>query len=101
VAYLTNDFFLPCVEVTQALEYFKEVEKHTFTNDTLLGGAQELFQVEKTSPQWQMDSGNNCANDSTLINHEDCGPSNDGALRPRENKASYQDLRREALSIAL
>jgi hypothetical protein len=52
--------------------------------------------------QWQMDICKKRANDSTIIDLKDVGPSNDGRTpQPTGNKASKNDLCCESSSIAL
>jgi hypothetical protein len=76
-----------CIHSGQDLEYFKEVEKKSFT-------LSHCWMMLKYYPKWQASFGSykksqDGANDSTAIDLEDGRPSNDGRTPwPRGHKAS-------------
>jgi hypothetical protein len=68
--------------VTQALEFFKEVEKHTFTMIHYWVALKDYPKWQKSFSQWQKYSGKKRDNDSMVIHlEEDGGPSKSSAKR--------------------
>jgi hypothetical protein len=84
------------------LEYFKEIEKHTFTLSHFWVKLKDYPRWKENVAAWHKDDFKRRADDLEIDLEED-GPSKDGPSKDQQggHKANKIDLQRQASSIAM